>query len=106
MNNMQQILKQAQKLQEKLEKAQKELGEKEVTGASGAGLVGVVMALNGIVKSVKIDKTIINPDESEILEDLVTAAYNDAKNKADKMIAEEMNAASGGMDLSQLRGLI
>jgi DNA-binding YbaB/EbfC family protein len=106
MNNMQQIFKQAQKLQEKLEKTQKELEAKEVIGTSGAGLVNITMTLNGVVKSVKIDKTIINSDESEILEDLVVAAFNDTKSKADKMIAEEMGEASGGIDLSQFKGLI
>lgn len=104
MNNMQQIFKQAQKLQEKLGTAQKELENKEITGSSGAGLVSVTMTLKGIVKSISIDETIINPEEKEIIEDLIVAAMNDAKTKADKEFEEGMKEASGGMDLSKLTG--
>jgi DNA-binding YbaB/EbfC family protein len=106
MKNMQQFFKQAQQLQEQLEKAQKEMEAKEVMGASGAGLVSVTMNLKGVVKSISIDKSIVNQDEIEILEDLVVAAVNDAKNKADRMVEERIKEASGGADLSHFRGLM
>lgn len=101
MNNMQQLFKQAQKLQEKLTKAQSELEFKEVVGSSGAGLINVTTTLKGIIKNISIDKTLINPDEKDILEDLIVAALNDAKSKADIMFEEGMKEASGGMDLSK-----
>lgn len=104
MNNMQQIIKQAQKLQEKLGNAQKELEAKEVTGTSGAGLVSVVLTLKGSAQSIKIDSSIINPDDKEMLEDLIIAAINDAKVKGDKIFEDGMKEASGGMDMSKLSG--
>lgn len=104
MNNMQQLFKQAQKLQEKLNSAQKELEDKEIAGTSGAGAVSVTMTLKGIMRSISIDKTIIIPDDKEMMEDLIVAAVNDAKTKADKIYEEGIKEASGGMDLSKLTG--
>lgn len=102
MNNMQQLLKQAQKLQEKLAEAQTELESREVTGSSGAGLVNVVSTLKGVIKRIEIDKSIINPDDKEMMEDLIIAALNDARTKGEKLFEEGMKEASGGMDLSML----
>lgn len=104
MNNMQQLFKQAQKLQEKLNNAQKELENKEVTGTSGAGLVKVTITLKGLVKSISIEKAIINPDDKEMLEDLIVAAINEAKSRADKEFENGIKEASGGMDLSKFTG--
>lgn len=104
MNNMQQLLNRAHKLQEKISQVQKELELKEVTGTSGAGAVNVIMSLKGTVQSVSIDKAVINPDDSEMLEDLIVAALNDARNKADKMHEEGMKEATGGLDVSKLTG--
>lgn len=102
MNNMQQFFKQAQKMQEKISEVQEEFEHKEVSGTSGAGLVNVSMNLKGVVKSIKVDRSIINPDDGEILEDLIVAAFNDAKVKCDKKVEEEMQGATGGLDMSKM----
>ncbi|MDR1488320.1 MAG: YbaB/EbfC family nucleoid-associated protein [Holosporales bacterium] len=104
MKNMQQLLKQAQKLQGKLSEAQKDLEIQEVIGTSGSGLVNVTMTLKGIVRSIELDNSIIDPNEKEVIEDLLVAAMNDAKQKADKKFDDGMKEASGGMDLSQITG--
>ncbi|MDR0552818.1 MAG: YbaB/EbfC family nucleoid-associated protein [Holosporales bacterium] len=106
MNNMNQILKQAQKMQEKLAAAQDELEKKEVTGTAGAGLINITMTVGKEVKSVSIEKSIINPDDKEMLEDLIVAAFNDATQKADSIFEKGMTEASGGFDISKLsRGM-
>jgi DNA-binding YbaB/EbfC family protein len=105
MKNMQNLFKQAQKLQEKINTAQKELDVVEVIGSSGAGLVSVTMNCKYSVKSIKIDESIINPAESEIMEDLIIAAFNDAKDKATIEAEEKMKEASGGIDVPNLQGL-
>ncbi len=99
MNNMQQILARAQKLQAKMTEAQSKLALEETSGSSGGGMVSIVMTLSGNVKSISINKEIINPDEKDMLEDLVLAAFNDAKQKADKKYEEEMKKATGGMGI-------
>jgi DNA-binding YbaB/EbfC family protein len=99
---MQQIIAKAQKFKEKMSAAQKELETKEVTGTSGGGAVTVVMTLRGEVKSVVFDKEIINPDEKDILEDLMVAALRDAKQKADKMYDDGMKTATGGFNIPGL----
>ena len=105
MNNMQQIFSQAHKLQAKIAKAQAELENKEVTGTAGSNAVQVVITLKGEMKSIQLDKTIIDPGEKEMLEDLILTAFRDAKQKADKMFEEGMKQATGGMDLSKFGGL-
>lgn len=104
MNNMQQLLAKAQKLQAKVAEAQKELETKEVTGTAGSGMVTVVMSLKGIVKSISINPEIVNPDEKDMLEDLIIAALSDAKLNADKMYDEGMKDATGGMSLPGMGG--
>ena len=104
MNNMQQLLNRAQKLQEKMEIAQKEMELKEVTGTSGSGMVSITMTLKGNLKGIIIDKSVVNPEEKDMLEDLIVAAFNDAKNKADAMYEEGMKEATGGLDVSKLTG--
>jgi DNA-binding YbaB/EbfC family protein len=103
MNKMQQMLSEMQK---KMEESQKELEKKEVTGSSGAGLVTVVLSVSGIVKKVTIDPSVINPEEKEILEDLIAAALNDAKSKAEKLLASAMSEITNGVDIHNLKGLI
>lgn len=104
MNNMQQLFAKAQKLQAKVAEAQKELEIKEVTGSAGNGMVTVVMSLNGIVKSISINPEIVNPDETDMLEDLIMAALGDAKSKADKMYEDGMKDATGGLSLPGMGG--
>lgn len=105
MNNMQQLFSQAHKLQAKIAKAQSELEGKEVCGAAGANAVQVVLTLKGELKSIEIDKSAIDPEEKEMLEDLILAAFRDAKQKADKMFEDGMKQATGGMDLSKFGGM-
>ena len=78
---MNQLMKQAQAMQEKLAKAQGELATKEYTGVSGGGLVDIKINGKYEVKSIKIDSSLINKDDKEILEDLIAAAFNDAAGK-------------------------
>jgi DNA-binding YbaB/EbfC family protein len=99
MNNMQQFLARAQKMQAKLMEVQSALEGIEVKGTSGSGLVSVIMNGKGVVKSITIDKEVINPEEKDILEDLILAAFTDAKVKADAIHEEEMKKATGGMSL-------
>ena len=99
MNNMQQILARAQKLQAKVTETQNKLANEEISGTSGSGMVSITMTVSGNVKSISINKDIINPDEKDILEDLILAAFNDAKQKADAKYEEEMKKATGGMNI-------
>ena len=99
MNNMQQILARAQKLQAKVNEAQKKLDKEEVTGTSASGAVTIVMTVKGDIKSISIDKEIVNPEEKDILEDLILAAFNDAKSKADSRYETEMKEATGGLNI-------
>jgi len=105
MNNMQQLLNKAHKLQEKISQVQKELELKEVTGTAASGIVSVTMTLKGNVRGISIDRSVINPDDKEMLEDLIVAALNDAKTKGDEMFNEGMAAATSGMDMPKIPGL-
>lgn len=93
------LMKQAQGLQQKMADAQAELDTLEVEGASGGGLVKVVQTAKGQVKSVAIDPSLMVADEAEILEDLVVAALNDARGKAERVVAEKMGQVTAGLPL-------
>jgi DNA-binding YbaB/EbfC family protein len=95
--NLQQLMKQAQKMQEQLATAQAELAEAEVTGTAGGGLVTVVVSGSGEVKSVKIDPSAVDPDDVETLEDLVLAAVHNASEAARKLTEEKMGPVTGGL---------
>ncbi len=88
--NVQDMLKQAQQMQAEMEKVKKEINEKEVTSDAGGGMVTVKMNGGGELLSIKIAKEIVNPDDIEMLEDLVIAAINKAKKEADDMAQQEM----------------
>ena len=92
------IMKQAQKMQEDLQKVQAEIANAEVTGESGAGLVKIVMNGRHDVKSVALDDSLMEEDK-EILEDLVAAAVNDAVRKVEAYSKEKMSSVAGGMGL-------
>lgn len=94
-NQMQQLMKQAQKMQEQMAKAQEELEEAEIVGESGNGLVKVTVNGKKVVSGIKIDESIVDPDDVEMLEDLIVAALNSAYEKADEMYAEKMGAFGG-----------
>jgi DNA-binding YbaB/EbfC family protein len=93
------MMKQAAQLQSKMQEMQQELGNVEVEGISGGGLVNVRMTAKMEVKAVKIDASLMKADEREILEDLLVTAHNDARRKAEAAMAEKMQALTGGMGL-------
>ncbi|MBQ8650923.1 MAG: YbaB/EbfC family nucleoid-associated protein [Alphaproteobacteria bacterium] len=99
MNNMRQMLAQAQKLQSKMAEKQKELEKQEVEGSAANGAIVVRITLKGEMKSIKISKDVVNADEVDILEDLVVAAFNDAKSKADKQYESGMKEVTGGFNI-------
>ena len=99
MRDLMGIMKQAQAMQEKMASLQSELDSVEVTGASGGGAVSVTMSAKGLVKGVALDPSLMNPDEREILEDLIVAAVNDARGKAEATAQEKMAELTKGLPL-------
>lgn len=99
MKNLGQLMKQAQEMQAKVQEMQERLSGIEVAGVSGGGMVEVVLTGKGEARRVSIDKALANPAEVEVLEDLLVAAINDARAKADARSAEEMQKLTGGISL-------
>src|SRR5579859_6667471 len=99
------MMKQAMELQSKMKALQDELAQVEVTGTSGGGLVTAVMTAKMEVKSLKIDPSLVKPDEAEVLEDLVVAALNDARRKAETAMQDKMASLTGGLQLPPGFGL-
>jgi len=93
------MMKQAAQLQSKMQEMQVELDHIEVEGAAGGGMVTVRMTAKGEMKSVKIDDSLIKPEEKEILEDLLVAAHADARRKAEEGLQEKMKTLTGGLPL-------
>ena len=100
--NMNSVIKQAQKMQEEMERVQEELEDKTVEATSGGGAVSVVVCGKKEVISLKISPDAVDPDDVETLEDLVMVAVNDAIKKADEMMAEGMSAVTGGLNIPGL----
>lgn len=99
MKNLGNLMKQAQEMQSKMEDMQRQLAEAELSGSAGAGMVTVTLNGKNEVKSVKIDPSLAGPDDVEILEDLIVAAFNDAKTKVEAHVQEEMQKITGGLNL-------
>ncbi|QLC21625.1 YbaB/EbfC family nucleoid-associated protein [Parasphingopyxis sp. CP4] len=99
MQNMEDIMKAAQNVQEELQKAQASLENIEVIGVSGGGLVKVRASAKGTIKGVEIDDSLMTADEKSVLEDLIAAAFNDARAKADAASQEEMSKMTSGLPL-------
>jgi nucleoid-associated protein EbfC len=99
MKNLGQMMKQAQEMQAKMAEMQARLDQVEVTGAAGGGLVQVTLTGKGDMRQVKIDKSLIDPNEVEVLEDLIRAAFSDAKTRVESHVAEEMSKLTGGLKL-------
>jgi nucleoid-associated protein EbfC len=93
------ILQQAQQMQGRLQQIQEELGNKTVTGISGGGMVSVTADGRGQVRSVKLDPSVVNPSDIEMLEDLIAVAVVDAQKKAADLAQEEMRKLTGGLPL-------
>ena len=94
-NQMQNLMKQAQKMQEEMQKAQEELENAEIVGKAGGEMVVVTMNGKKEIKSIKLDKTAVDPADVEMLEDLIIAAINDASGKADELSKEKMGPMGG-----------
>ena len=92
--NMQQIMQQARKMQEDLQKAQENLAEQSVTASAGGGMVEVTMSGKKILTGVKLKREAVDPDDIEMLEDLIVAAYNEALKKAEELEAQIMGPYS------------
>lgn len=99
MKNLGQMMKQAQEVQTKMQEMQDRLAEAELTGASGGGMVSITMTGKGEVRRVQIDPSLIAPDDKEVLEDLIAAAVNDARQKVDTFTQEETQKIMGGLQL-------
>lgn len=99
MKNLGNLMKQAQEMQARMQELQEQLAQAEVTGTSGAGMVQMTLNGKGEARAVKIDKSLIDPNEAEVLEDLILAAFNDARAKVEARAAEEMQKLTGGLQL-------
>jgi DNA-binding YbaB/EbfC family protein len=96
------MMKQIAKMQRRMEEIQQELAEKTVEGSAGGGMVKVTANGNQEIISVKIEKEVINPDDVEMLEDLVLSAVNQAREKAAELQAQSMSALTGGLNIPGL----
>lgn len=102
MKGMGKMMKQAQQLQAKMLKLQEEMASKTVETTSGGGMVAVVANGKQQLQSIRIEKEVVDPDDVEMLEDLILAAVNDALVKANEMVAEEMGKLTGGLNIPGL----
>lgn len=99
MKNLGQMMKQAQQMQTKMAEMQAALENVAIDGSAGGGMVSVTMTGKGELRKVKIDPKLIDPNDVEMIEDLVVAACNDAKQKVEAHVAEEMKKLTGGLSL-------
>jgi hypothetical protein len=99
MKNLGQLMKQAQQMQTKMAEIQAQLETVEMTGISGGGMVEITLNGKGDLKKIKIDKSVLDPNDSEVVEDLVIAAFNDARQKVNAHTEAEMHKLTGGLNL-------
>jgi len=102
MKGMGNMMKQAQQLQSKMMKLQEELADKTVESSSGGGMVKVTANGRQQVLSIQIEKEVVDPDDVEMLQDLILAAINDALAKAQEMVSSEMGKLTGGLNIPGL----
>jgi DNA-binding YbaB/EbfC family protein len=102
MKGMGNMMKQAQKLQARMLKMQEELAGKTVESAAGGGMIRVVANGRQHIVSIRIEKEVVNPDDVEMLQDLILAAVNDALTRSQEMVASEMSKLTGGMNIPGL----
>ncbi len=99
MKNLGNLMKQAQQMQSKMAEMQAKLGEMEVGGAAGGGMIQVTVNGKGEMRRIKIDPSLCTADDVEVLEDLIVAAFNDAKGKVETLMQDEMQKVTGGLNL-------
>jgi hypothetical protein len=99
MKNLGNLMKQAQEMQAKMQEMQDRLAESEITGESGAGMVRVTLNGKSEMRGLKIDPSLFNSEDAEVVEDLIVAAFNDAKAKAEQQMQEQMAEVTGGLNL-------
>ena len=102
MKNMNSMMKQAQNLQKKMLKTQAELAKKTVEASSGGGMVKVIANGGQKIESIVFEKEVVDPEDVEMLQDLVLAAVNDALNKSQEMVSAEMGKLTGGLNIPGL----
>ncbi|MDP2156338.1 MAG: YbaB/EbfC family nucleoid-associated protein [Nitrospirota bacterium] len=93
------LMRQAQKLQEEMMKAQEEAKKKTVEATAGGGMVTVVASGSGEIVSIKIEKDVVNPDDVEMLQDLILAASNEAIRRAQELVQSDMSKLTGGLNM-------
>lgn len=103
-NNLQQLMQMGQQLQARMTKLQESLESREISASAGGGMVTATVDGKGTIKKIEIDPTVVDPDDVEMLEDLVMAATAEAQSKAREVYEEEMKQATGGLPM-QLPGL-
>ena len=103
MLNIQGLMKQAQVMQKKMQEAQAKLEASEVTGTSGNGMITVTLSGKSEMKKISIDKSLVDAEEVEMLEDLILVAYNDAHSKVEALAEEGMKSATNGANLGGLK---
>jgi len=99
MKNLASMMKQAQQMQSKMTEMQENLQDMEVTGSSAGGMCQVTLNGKGEARKLKIDPSLVTPDDATVLEDLILAAFNDAKTKVDTEMREKMSELTGGLQL-------
>ncbi|MDB5368779.1 MAG: nucleoid-associated protein [Roseomonas sp.] len=104
MKNLAGMLKQAQQMQSRMQEMQAKLDATLVDGAAGGGMVKVTLSGKGDLKKLTIDPSLVDPAETEVLEDLILAAHADAKVKVEAMMAEEMQKATAGLNIPGMGG--
>ena len=97
MKNLGQLMRQAQEMQARMAEIQAQLETVEMTGAAGGGMVQVTLNGKGAVKQIKLDRSLVDPAETEVLEDLIVAAFNDARDKVSAHAEAEMQKLTGGL---------
>jgi len=99
MKDLMSMMKQAQQLQAKVQQLQEELAETEISGVAGGGMVRVTLNGKGEMRGLRIDPSLLKPDEGEIIEDLIVAAHQDARTRCDELMKEKMGEVTGGLPL-------
>ena len=102
MGPMGNLVKQAQKMQAKIQQLQEELGDNTVTAAAGGGMVSVEANGRQEIISIKLEKEVVDPDDLDMLQDLILAAVNEALKKSQEMVSSEMQKITGGMNIPGL----